>query len=259
LIDRIVNKNIILFSVLLSIHFALGQEILISEDIRYPNDKFHFDSNKLSISDPEAYFFLAIAIAGGSLYILNSQKSEISKRKADAMKNNKDGYEAHMDSYNKAKSISDISVTFALGALAYGYISGAFSDTPKYPRMNRAYDYQGNKLETLEICKDILQGLEYEIDIYAPETFMIITKLIPVRRALRKYDYIVYIKISDRINIHVAAERNIFNRGSETTIGSTSIVIKQTETYLPTAIQKKIFDPIHSNLTLMGFKQKLNK
>ena len=127
------------------------------------------------------------------------------------------------------------------------------------PRMNRAYDFSGNKLETLDICRKLLQQLEYEIDIYAPESFMLTTKPTRLRRVLRKYDYIVYIKISDRINIHVAAERNIFNRGSETTIGSTSIVIKQTETYLPTAIQKKIFDPIHSNLTLMGFKQKLNK
>ena len=62
--------------------------MLVNEDIRYPNDKFHIDSNVLSISDPEAYFFLGLSIAAGSLYILNSQKSEISKRKADAMKMN---------------------------------------------------------------------------------------------------------------------------------------------------------------------------
>ena len=102
-------------------------------------------------------------------------------------------------------------------------------------------------------------NLEYEIDMYAPETSMIITKLIRVRRALRKYDYIIYLNVTDRISIHVSAERNIFNRGSESTLGGSSIVIKQTETYLPTAIQKKIFDPIYNNLALMGFKQKLNK
>ena len=255
MIDRTVNKNIILFSVLLSIHLALGQEMLISEDTRYPNDKFHFDSNKLSLSDPEAYFFLGLAILGGSLYILNSQNSEISKRKADSMKNDKDGYEAHMNSYDRAKGISDISVTFALGALAYGYISGAFSDTPKYPRMNRVYDYQGNKLETLEMCKNLLQQLEYEIDIYAPESFILTTKPTRLSRVLRKYDYIIYINISDRINIHVAAERNIFNRGSESTLGGSSIIIKQTETYLPTSLQMKIFEPIHKNLTINNFKQ----
>ncbi len=123
------------------------------------------------------------------------------------------------------------------------------------PRMNRVYDFSGNKLETLEICKNLLQQLEYEIDIYAPETFMLTTKPTRLRRVLRKYDYIVYIKISDRINIHVAAERNIFNRGSESTLGGSSIIIKQTETYLPKSIQMKIFDPIHKNLTINDFKQ----
>ena len=123
------------------------------------------------------------------------------------------------------------------------------------PRMNRAYDFSGNKLETLETCKNLLQQLEYEIDIYAPESFMLTTKPTRLRRVLRKYDYIVYIKISDRINIHVAAERNIFNRGSESTLGGSSIIIKQTETYLPASIQMKIFEPIHKNLMMNDFKE----
>ena len=35
------------------------------------------------------------------------------------------------------------------------------------PRMIRGYDYSINKYETLEICKTILEELEYEIDIYS--------------------------------------------------------------------------------------------
>ena len=123
------------------------------------------------------------------------------------------------------------------------------------PRMNRAYDFSGNKLETLDICRKLLQQLEYEIDIYAPESFMLTTKPTRLSRVLRKYDYIIYINISDRINIHVAAERNIFNRGSESTLGGSSIIIKQTETYLPTSLQMKIFEPIHKNLMMNDFKE----
>ena len=265
MIDRTVNKNIILFSVFLCINLASGQEILASDNIITSTDKDLIDLNNFSISNKEAYLFLGLAIAGGSLYIINSQGSEISKRKADMFtqpfktQDDEDAYEAHMNSYYKAKGISTASVTFALGALGYGYISGAFSDAHKYPRMNRVYDYPGNKLETLEICKNILQQLEYEIDIYAPESFMLTTRPTQHRRVLRIYDYIIYLKISDRIDIHIAAERNIFNRGSESTAGGNSVVIKQTETYLPTSIQKKIFDPIYNNLALMGFKQQLNK
>ena len=123
------------------------------------------------------------------------------------------------------------------------------------PRMNRGYDYSIKKYEALEICKNILQELEYEIDIYAPESYMLTTKPTQLRKVLRKYDYIIYLDVSDRINIHISAERNIFNRGSESSLGGGSIFIKQTETYLPLSIQKKIFDPISNKLLNHNFRQ----
>ncbi len=123
------------------------------------------------------------------------------------------------------------------------------------PRMIRGYDYSINKYETLEICKTILEELEYEIDIYAPESYTLTTKPTRLRKVLRKYHYIIYVQVSDRINIHISAERSIFNRGSESSIGGSSITIKQTETYLPLSIQKKIFDPINNKLINYNFAQ----
>jgi len=123
------------------------------------------------------------------------------------------------------------------------------------PRMVRGYDYSINKYETLEICKTILEELEYEIDIYAPESYILTTKPTRLRKVLRKYNYIIYVQVSDRINIHISAERNIFNRGSESSIGGSSMTIKQTETYLPLSIQKKIFDPINNKLINYNFAQ----
>ena len=121
--------------------------------------------------------------------------------------------------------------------------------------MNRGYDYLTDQYEVLEICKNILQELEYEIDIYAPESYMLTTKPTRLRKVLRKYDYIIYLKVTDRINVHISAERNIFNRGSESSLGGSSIIIKQTETYLPLSIQKKIFDPISNKLLNHNFRQ----
>ena len=121
--------------------------------------------------------------------------------------------------------------------------------------MIRGYDYSINKYETLEICKTILEELEYEIDIYAPESYILTTKPTRLRKVLRKYNYIIYVQVSDRINIHISAERNIFNRGSESSIGGSSMTIKQTETYLPLSIQKKIFDPINNKLINYNFAQ----
>ena len=135
-------------------------------------------------------------------------------------------------------------------------IAVSFIGCANPPRMNRGYDYLTNKYETLEICKTILQDLEYEIDIYAPESYMLTTKPTRFRKVLRKYDYIIYLKVTDRINVHISAERNIFNRGSESSLGgSSSIIIKQSETYLPLSIQKKIFDPISNKLINHNFRQ----
>ena len=134
-------------------------------------------------------------------------------------------------------------------------IAVSFIGCANPPRMNRGYDYLTNKYDALEICKNILQELEYEIDIYAPESYMLTTKPTQLRRVIRKYDYIIYLNVSDRINIHISAERNIFNRGSESSLGGSSIIIKQTETYLPLSIQKKIFDPINNKLINHNFRQ----
>ena len=123
------------------------------------------------------------------------------------------------------------------------------------PRMIRSYDYSINKYEILEICKTILEELEYEIDIYSPESYILTTKPTRLRKVLRKYNYIIYVQVSDRINIHISAERSIFNRGSESSIGGSSMSIKQTETYLPLSIQKKIFDPINNKLIKHNFTQ----
>ena len=84
---------------------------------------------------------------------------------------------------------------------------------------------------------------------------MLTTKPTQLRKVLRKYDYIIYVQVSDRINIHISAERSIFNRGSESSIGGSSMTIKQTETYLPASIQMKIFEPIHKNLMMNDFKE----
>jgi len=122
--------------------------------------------------------------------------------------------------------------------------------------MNKTYDFKKTKLEVLKICKDILQDLDYEIDIYAPESFMLTTKSTRLRRVLRRFDYVIYLEVSDRIEVHISAERSIFNRGSESSVGGEGIILKQVETYMPYSLQKKIFEPINSKLLENNFEQK---
>ena len=119
--------------------------------------------------------------------------------------------------------------------------------------MVREYIYEIPKSDVLEHCRDILVKLDYEIDIYASETDILITKPIKIRRALRRYDYIVFVQSSERIEIYVAAERSIFKRGSESTVGGSGLIEKQSEDALPFSLQKKILIPIHKSMIKQKF------
>ena len=122
------------------------------------------------------------------------------------------------------------------------------------PRMVREYIYEIPKSDVLEHCRDVLVKLDYEIDIYASETDILITKPIKIRRALRRYDYIVFVQVTDRIEIFVAAERSVFKRGSESTVGGSGLIEKQSEDALPLSLQKRILIPIHRSMIKQKFR-----
>ena len=120
--------------------------------------------------------------------------------------------------------------------------------------MVREYIYEIPKSDVLEHCRDVLVKLDYEIDIYASETDILITKPIKIRRTLRRYDYIVFVQVTDRVEIFVAAERSVFKRGSESTIGGSSLIEKQSEDALPFTLQKRILIPIHRSMIKQKFR-----
>jgi len=122
------------------------------------------------------------------------------------------------------------------------------------PRMVREYIYEIPKSDVLEHCRDLLVKLDYEIDIYASETDILITKPIKIRRTLRRYDYIVFVQVTDRIEIFVAAERSVFKRGSESTVGGSGLIKKQSEDTLPLSLQKRILLPIHRSMIKQKFR-----
>jgi hypothetical protein len=120
--------------------------------------------------------------------------------------------------------------------------------------MVREYIYEIPKSDVLEHCRNILVKLDYEIDIYASETDILITKPIKIRRTLRRYDYIVFVQVTDRIEIFVAAERSVFKRGSESTVRGSSLIEKQSEDALPFSLQKRILIPIHRSMIKQKFR-----
>ena len=129
--------------------------------------------------------------------------------------------------------------------------------------MVREYFYEIPKSDVLEHCRDLLVKLDYEIDIYASETDILITKPIKIRSLLSRYDYIVFVQVTDRIEIYVAAgvrrgsnwEENIFfKRGSESTVVGSGLIAKRSEDALPFSLQKKILIPIHKSMIKQKFR-----
>ena len=78
-----------------------------------------------------------------------------------------------------------------------------------HSRMVNYYNYDLPKSEALDLCKTILTNLNYDINIFAPETNIIITKPAKLWKILRRYDYIIYIKVTDKIEIYIDGGRKI--------------------------------------------------
>ncbi|MBT4735799.1 MAG: hypothetical protein HOO16_01225 [Candidatus Marinimicrobia bacterium] len=71
---------------------------------------------------------LAAAGFAGSSYVKNAGGAKTSKEAAKSMKDYKPGYDAHMESADSAQMKANLSLAAAIGALAYGYFTGVFSD-----------------------------------------------------------------------------------------------------------------------------------
>ena len=121
--------------------------------------------------------------------------------------------------------------------------------------MVRQYAYDMPKDNVLAQCKAVLETLDYEIDIYAPESHALITKSINFRSILRRYNYLIYIQVTDNVDVYIAAERSIVNRGSKSVLGLTGIIAQQPENAMPYGLQKRIFAPIDKGLKRKKIKR----
>ena len=117
------------------------------------------------------------------------------------------------------------------------------------------YSYLIPKDEVLALCKRAILKLDYEIDLYAPESNILTTKSRQMRSLLRRYDYVIYIQVGDKVNVHISANKNIFNRDSESSFSGEKIIINQPEGLMPYSLQKKIFIPIEKVMRTEKFER----
>ena len=127
-----------------------------------------------------------------------------------------------------------------------------FSFCPERPRMIRYFDYEYTQKKALSIAKDSLLGLGYKIDLSAPEGYLFLTKPQPVEKDIRKYSYRIAVLVEDRVEVVIIAQRQIFKRDSEASIGGQDLIQNQISDKLPYSLQRSIFYPIIGEFSRNG-------
>ena len=127
-----------------------------------------------------------------------------------------------------------------------------FSFCPERPRMIRYFDYEYTQKEALTIARDSLLDLGYKIDLSAPEGYFFLTKPQPVKKDIRQYDYRIAVLVEDRVEIVIVAQRKIFKRDSEASIGGRDLIQTQISDKLPYSLQRSIFYPIIDEFSRNG-------
>ena len=123
---------------------------------------------------------------------------------------------------------------------------------PERPRMIRYFNYQCPQEEALELAKNSLLDLGYKIDLVAPEGFFMLTKFQGVKKDIRQYDFRIAVLVEDRVEVIIVAQRKVFKRDSEASIGGKDLIQTEVSDKLPYSLQRSIFYPIIDEFTKKG-------
>ena len=122
--------------------------------------------------------------------------------------------------------------------------------------MVRNFRYDSSQLKAMEISRKVLENLGYDIEFYTKESYLIKTTVAPIKKDLRRYDYAIAVIVEDHVQVYIIAQKQIFKRGSETTIGGgKSITEADIVDWLPYSIQQKIFWPLIEEFSKYGLKE----
>ena len=93
--------------------------------------------------------------------------------------------------------------------------------------MVRYFNYECTQEEALDLAKNSLLELGYKIDLMAPEGHFMLTKMQGVKKDIRQYDFRIAVLVEDRVEVIIIAQRKVFKRDSEASIGGKNLI--QTE------------------------------
>ena len=119
--------------------------------------------------------------------------------------------------------------------------------------MIRYFNYECAQKEALELAKNSLLDLGYKIDLMAPEGYLMVTKMQGVKKKIfGQYDYRIAVLVEDRVEVIIVAQRKVFKRDSEASIGGKNMIQTEVSDKLPYTLQRSIFYPIIDEFTKNG-------
>ena len=118
--------------------------------------------------------------------------------------------------------------------------------------MIRYFNYDCAQDEALELAKNSLLDLGYKIDLMAPEGYFMVTKMQGVKKDIRQYAFRIAVLVEDRVEVIIIAQRKVFKRDSEASIGGKDLIQTETSDRLPYSLQRSIFYPIINEFTKNG-------
>ena len=127
-----------------------------------------------------------------------------------------------------------------------------FSFCPDRPRMIRYFNYECVQEEALELAKNSFLDLGYRSDLMAPEGNFMVTKMQGVKKDIRQYAFRIAVLVEDRVEVIIVAQRKVFKRDSEASIGGKDLIQTEISDRLPYSLQRSIFYPIINEFTKNG-------
>ena len=99
--------------------------------------------------------------------------------------------------------------------------------------MIRYFNYECAQEKALELAKNSLLDLGYKIDLMAPEGYFMLTKIQGVKKDIRQYDFRIAVLVEDRVEVIIIAQRKVFKRDSEASIGGKDLIQTEVSDKLP--------------------------
>ena len=135
-------------------------------------------------------------------------------------------------------------------------LSIQFSFCPTPPRMARFFYYNSSQIKAMDVSKTVLENLGYNIETFTSESYTITTKISPIKKDLRRFDYSLAVIVEDQVQVYIIAQKHIFKRGSEISLGGGKEISEvDAVDWLPYSLQQKIFWPLIDEFKKHGIKE----